>query len=220
MARRAGVTPFSLAAVNVEGSQGVPRHSPQRTHQMPHPNQQVHSREMVPATHHRELHARAHSMSTAQGGLQRRDIYAAPQPPPPQPTLAPAPPPPHQQPAPPPHPSSTSPMASIKSEFAEASFVPTAPGPGLAPIQAQPRPRSGDYLPGIAELTTGVGPYGHGGAPPPGAGHPPGVAPSAGPPPAPSAGYQGYQSLEPMRLKRQASTEAGLNEPTARRRMG
>src|SRR5688572_22814942 len=163
MARRAGVVPFSLAAVNVEGSQGVARHSPQRTHPMPPPGQAAHGREVVPATHHRELHARAHSMSTAQGGPPRRDLYSAPPPPPP-PALAPAPPPPHQQAAPPPHPSTASPMVHIKSEFAEPAYVPPVPGPGLAPIQTQPRQRTGDYLPGIAELTTGVGPYGHGGA--------------------------------------------------------
>ncbi|KAK0386566.1 hypothetical protein NLU13_6401 [Sarocladium strictum] len=216
MARRAGVVPFSLAAVNVEGSQGVARHSPQRAHPMQPPGQTTHHRDVAPVVHHRELHARAHSMPTAQGGPPRRDVYAAPPPPPPPPppTLAPAPPPPHQQTAPPPHPSTASPMAQIKSEFAEPGFVSPVPGPGLAPIQTQPRQRTGDYLPGIAELTTGVGPYGHGAAPPPTS------APTTGPPPAPSAAYQGYQSLEPMRLKRQASTEAGLNEPTARRRMG
>lgn len=212
MARRAGVVPFSLAAVNVEGSQ-VARHSPQRTHPMPPPGQGAHHREVVPATHHRELHARAHSMSTAQGGPPRRDVYAAPPPPPP--ALAPAPPPPpHVQAQPPTHPSTTSPMAHIKSEFTEQAFAPPVPGPGLAPIQTQPRQRSGDYLPGIAELTTGVGPYGLG------APAAPTSAPSTGPPPAPSAAYQGYQALEPMRLKRQASTEAGLNEPTSRRRVG
>ena len=32
-------------------------------------------------------------------------------------------------------------------------------GPGLAPIQNQPPPRSAGMLPGVAELTTGVSPY-------------------------------------------------------------
>lgn len=221
MARRAGVVPFSLAAVNVEGSQGAARHSPQRTHQMGPPIQGSHAREVAPGVHHREMHARAHSIPTAQGGPLRRDLYAAQGPAPP--TLAPAPPQ-HQQPPPPPHPSSTSPMAQIKSEYSEPAFAPTVPGPGLAPIQTQSRQRAGDYLPGIAELTTGVGPYGHGAPAPPAPQMgttsqlpaAPTPAPPTGPTQAPSA-YQGYQPMEPMRLKRRASNDAGPHESSRRR---
>lgn len=229
MARRAGVVPFSLttATVNVEGSQGVARHSPQRTpHHMPPPAQGGHPREVVPVTHHREMHTRAHSLSAAQAGPSRRETYAAPTSSTGPPPIAPAPPP-HQQ-ATIHHPTG-SPMAPIKLEYGEPAFAASAPGPGLAPIQTQPRQRTGDYLPGIAELTTGVGPYGHGGngtqqVPIGGPGQipsAPGSLSSGPPPPPPShTAYQGYQPMDPMRLKRQASTDVGLNEPTNRRRLG
>lgn len=227
MARRAGVVPFSLttATVNVEGSQGVSRHSPQRVQHMPPPAQGGHVREVVPATHHREMHTRAQSLSAAQGGPPRRDVYSgAPASSTGPPPLAPAPPPHHQQATI--HPPTGSPMAPIKLEYGEPTFAPSVPGPGLAPIQAQPRQRTGDYLPGIAELTTGVGPYGHGGngaqqMPVGGSGQislAPGTQPPGPPQPPPS--YQGYQPMEPMRLKRRASTDAGLNEPNSRRRLG
>ncbi|KAF6529816.1 hypothetical protein HZS61_001128 [Fusarium oxysporum f. sp. conglutinans] len=124
MARRAGVIPFSLAAVNVEGNNSH-RSSPSRSH--------IHSQPQV-------------SMPRDLGAPSPRVVYNRP---PPMPassrTMVP-----RRESIPPP------PPLSMVPDPAEAQYV---PGPGLAPIQNQPPPRTAGMLPGVAELTGGVSPY-------------------------------------------------------------
>ncbi|KAF4997350.1 hypothetical protein FGRMN_3935 [Fusarium graminum] len=131
MARRAGVIPFSLAAVNVEGSNSH-RSSPSRSH--------VHTQSQS-------------SISRDLGAPSPRIIYNRP---PPMPTsnriMAP-----RRESIPPPPPLPMGP------DSTEVQYV---PGPGLAPIQNQPPPRSAGMLPGVAELTGGVSPYSASAAPP------------------------------------------------------
>ncbi|KAK2054267.1 hypothetical protein LY76DRAFT_665214, partial [Colletotrichum caudatum] len=140
MARRAGVVPFSLTAVNVDQPGAGHRHSP----------------------------SRGHMHSQSQGSLPR-DIggpsprYGRPPPPPPPPTgISPIPggrvlaarresitgrPPP-----PPPPPPQIGPDPNEMASMAQS-------GPGLAPIQGLPPSRGSGMLPGVAELTTGMSPY-------------------------------------------------------------
>lgn len=133
MARRAGVVPFSLAAVNLEGGR---RTSPSRGHA------------------HSQSHGNVASISSP------RLIYGRPQPnpnlppggrvinprretmshPPPQPLPLPPPPQPH----------------TVGPEPVDTYY---GSGPGLAPIQSQPPPRGPGLLPSVAELTTGMGLY-------------------------------------------------------------
>lgn len=223
MARRAGVTPFSLAAaVNAEGAQGTARHSPQRMHGPTAP-QGVYARDVIQMPP-RDMHSRGQSVPTVPpgaGNAPRREAYTTQAPPP---TLAPAPP--H---APPPAPAAVAAAAAAmapkpvyhqaqkieyaKTDYGEPSFAPM-PGPGLAPIQHQPAQRTADYLPGIAELTTGVRPFSRGPPGPTGSGAPPTA--STGP------GFPGYSTHNPdsMRQKRRASSDAMPREDVQRRRIG
>ncbi|KAH7321102.1 hypothetical protein B0I35DRAFT_477618 [Stachybotrys elegans] len=132
MARRAGVTPFSLAAVNVETRHGSPRG-----------------------------HAHSQSQGGAPRDLASRsphNIYTGSQPVAPGPgRVAPA----RRDTLPPPHPGAPMIMKqempmTIKQEMNESYY---SPGPGLPPIHSQPQPRNAGLLPGVAELTTGVSPY-------------------------------------------------------------
>ncbi|KAM5355655.1 hypothetical protein ACJ41O_002301 [Fusarium nematophilum] len=126
MARRAGVIPFSLAAVNVD-SNNSHRNSPSRSHV--HSQSQGSMPRDLGAPSPRAMYNRAPPMAPVAGGraiVSRRESIP---PPPPLP---------------------------IGPDPNEVHYV---PGPGLAPIQSQPPPRSAGMLPGVAELTTGVSPY-------------------------------------------------------------
>lgn len=197
MARRAGVVPFSLAAVNLEGGR---RSSPSRSHAHTQSHGTI-SRDMgVPSP--RSMYGRPQPVPGMSGGralASRRDTISQPIPPPP---------PPQQQqqplhPPPPPHQMGPEPVD-----------VYYGPGPGLAPIQNQPPPRNTGLLPSLAELTTGISPYSTlaPGGPPMGA--------TAGQGPY-YPNVQGYPNIEPARSKRRASSDAGQQHDTGqRRRMG
>ncbi|RSL65092.1 hypothetical protein CEP53_003839 [Fusarium sp. AF-6] len=128
MARRAGVIPFSLAAVNVD-SNNSHRSSPSRSHV--HSQSQGSMPRDLGAPSPRAMYSRAPPMPPVANSrtIVRRESIPPPPPPP--------------MPMGPDHPK-------------EVHYV---PGPGLAPIQNQPPPRSAGMLPGVAELTTGVSPY-------------------------------------------------------------
>ncbi|KAF4464702.1 hypothetical protein FALBO_8451 [Fusarium albosuccineum] len=126
MARRAGVIPFSLAAVNVDNNNGH-RNSPSRSHV--HSQSQGSMPRDIRAPSPRAMYNRAPPMAPVTSSrtiVSRRESI----------------------PPPPPLPMGPDPN--------EVHYV---PGPGLAPIQNQPPPRSAGMLPGVAELTTGVSPY-------------------------------------------------------------
>ncbi|CAJ0545720.1 Ff.00g091930.m01.CDS01 [Fusarium sp. VM40] len=177
MARRAGVIPFSLAAVNVEGNSSH-RGSPSRSH--------VHSQSQS-------------SISRDLGAPSPRMVYNRP---PPMPasnrTMAP-----RRESIPPPPPLPMGP------DLAEVQYV---PGPGLAPIQNQPPPRSAGMLPGVAELTGGVSPYST-----------PAAAPNLGPMPGvgPGSLYSSLASysMESAGNKRKASPDHYQHEANQRRRI-
>ncbi|KAF4983124.1 hypothetical protein FZEAL_1391 [Fusarium zealandicum] len=132
MARRAGVIPFSLAAVNVDSNNGH-RNSPSRSHVHPHSHSHSHSQGSMPrdlrAPSPRVIYNRAPTMPPV---ASSRTIVS------------------RLESIPPPPPLSMGPDPN------EVHYV---PGPGLAPIQNQPPPRSTGMLPGVDELTTGVSPY-------------------------------------------------------------
>ncbi|KAJ0154616.1 hypothetical protein HZ326_3087 [Fusarium oxysporum f. sp. albedinis] len=177
MARRAGVIPFSLAAVNVEGNNSH-RSSPSRSH--------IHSQPQV-------------SMPRDLGAPSPRVVYNRP---PPMPassrTMVP-----RRESIPPP------PPLSMVPDPAEAQYV---PGPGLAPIQNQPPPRTAGMLPGVAELTGGVSPYST-----------PAAVPNMGPITGVGQGplystLAGY-SMESAGSKRRASPDEYPHEANQRRRI-
>ncbi|QPC74790.1 hypothetical protein HYE68_005542 [Fusarium pseudograminearum] len=178
MARRAGVIPFSLAAVNVEGNNNH-RSSPSRSHIHSHSQGSMPRDLGMPSP--RVVYNRAPPMPPASNRaiISRRESIP---PPPPLP---------------------------MGPEPAEVQYV---PGPGLAPIQNQPTPRSAGMLPGFAELTGGVSPYSTASA-----------VPSMGP-----VGVMGqgplYSSLasysiESAGSKRRASPDPYQYEPNQRRRI-
>nr|RBQ97056.1 hypothetical protein FVER53263_00767 [Fusarium verticillioides] len=177
MARRAGVIPFSLAAVNVEGNNSH-RSSPSRSH--------IHSQPQV-------------SMPRDLGVPSPRIVYNRP---PPMiassRTMVP-----RRESIPPP------PPLSMVPDPAEAQYV---PGPGLAPIQNQPPPRTAGMLPGVAELTGGVSPYSAPAAVP-NMGHITGVG--QGPLYSTLASY----SMESAGSKRRASPDEYPHEANQRRRI-
>ncbi|RBQ74503.1 hypothetical protein FVER14953_00767 [Fusarium verticillioides] len=177
MARRAGVIPFSLAAVNVEGNNSH-RSSPSRSH--------IHSQPQV-------------SMPRDLGVPSPRIVYNRP---PPMTassrTMVP-----RRESIPPP------PPLSMVPDPAEAQYV---PGPGLAPIQNQPPPRTAGMLPGVAELTGGVSPYSAPAAVP-NMGHITGVG--QGPLYSTLASY----SMESAGSKRRASPDEYPHEANQRRRI-
>ncbi|KAF5017108.1 hypothetical protein F66182_11009 [Fusarium sp. NRRL 66182] len=177
MARRAGVIPFSLAAVNVD-SNNSHRSSPSRSH--------VHSQSQG-------------SMPRDLGAPSPRVIYnRAPPMPASSRTVVP-----RRESLPPPPPLSMGP------ESAEVHYV---PGPGLAPIQKQPPPRSAGMLPGVAELTGGISPYSAPAAVP-SFGHMAGAG--QGPLFSSLASY----SMESTGSKRKASPDQYQHEPNHRRRL-
>lgn len=193
MARRAGVVPFSLAAVNVESGH---RTVPPRANIHFQPPDTV-SRHMTPPSP-RAIYSRNPSVSAmAAGQIPRGENVGAPPPIP----LA-----------------GTGPMhGSMTDQHGEFYYSPGPAGPGLAPIQHQGQPRNPGPLPSLAELTTGVSPYAaqidrpHSGHMTPG-------PPKHGMPMQTPPSYQ--QHLDPARVKRRASPEMMQREGSHRRRLG
>ncbi|PHH58686.1 hypothetical protein CDD81_4872 [Ophiocordyceps australis] len=189
MARRAGVVPFSLAAVNVESGQRsvAPRQS---THfQQP---SEVGSRHMTPPSP-RAMYSRNPSLSMMPIGQSLRgDAHLLGQPPPPVHGA-------HH--------------AGMAPEHVELYYT---AGPGLAPIQSLNQPRIPGPLPSLAELTTGIGPYG---APveTPHSAHM-GMPPKQGPMMQVSQSYQSPDTQ--ARTKRRSSPESLQRESSLRRRLG
>ncbi|CAG7557256.1 unnamed protein product [Fusarium equiseti] len=178
MARRAGVIPFSLAAVNVEGNNSH-RSSPSRNHVHSHSQGSMPRDLGVPSP--RVMYNRAPPMPPASNRaiISRRESI----PPPPPLNMGP--------------------------ELAEVQYV---PGPGLAPIQNQPTPRSTAMLPGFAELTGGVGPYST-----PSAGH--NIGPVGGMGQGPLYSSLASYSIETAGTKRRASPDPYQHEANQRRRI-
>ncbi|RDA94815.1 hypothetical protein CP533_4281 [Ophiocordyceps camponoti-saundersi (nom. inval.)] len=142
MARRAGVVPFSLAAVNVESGQQRGTVSRPASHYQE-------ARHLTPPSP-RSMYTRA---VMASGGQQQSSSMASQPPPPPPPPPPPGPPPSGPQSS---SSSTTGLPMSVMSEQAELYYT---AGPGLAPIQTLGQPRNPGPLPSLAELTTGVSPY-------------------------------------------------------------
>ncbi|KAM0329126.1 hypothetical protein ACHAQA_004422 [Verticillium albo-atrum] len=215
IARRNGVTPFSLAAVNIDQTQQTQpplaaRASPSRQlqqqhlqphhfqHQQPQQQQQQHQQQQQqPQQHH---HHHAHSLS--QGSIV----------PPPQARFpmaggySPLPGSRRRESLPPP------PPPQVVQHMHE-------PGPGLAPIQSRGGAGAlggiGGALPGLAELTTGVSPYNTPAYALGGGLGPPGRSPGASPL---GTGLQ-YGMGEGMPgIKRRASPGGELQRETSRRR--
>ncbi|TWU78712.1 hypothetical protein ED733_006237 [Metarhizium rileyi] len=196
MARRAGVVPFSLAAVNIEGGH---RAAPPRANIHFQPPDTV-GRHITPPSPPRAMYARNTPVSTmAAGGHGPRGESVG-------------------TPAHPSHAASGPMTASMTDQHGEFFYSPgpVPAGPGLAPIQHQGQPRNPGPLPSLAELTTGVMPYmqqtdrPRSGHLTPGPKH---VMPIQTPP-----GYQ--QHLEAARVKRRASPEMMQREGSHRRRLG
>ncbi|KAM0669360.1 hypothetical protein ACQRIT_004412 [Beauveria bassiana] len=205
MARRAGQTPFTLAAVNAEAAG---RNSQIRGHAHTQSQESI-GREMRAST--------PQSSYGAIGGSRPPNVMNRREP---AMQIGPPPPPPHPMP-----PSGTSmPMQ-------QQQPPPPAPGDyymghGLPPIQPQQQPqqqpRVPGPLPGVVELTTGVQPYSTppsahlSGPPPP---HPQsmhhGMAPQRGHQPGPPL----YPEQDHGRLKRPGSPDSRLRESNYRRRM-
>ncbi|KAH7366867.1 myb-like DNA-binding domain-containing protein [Plectosphaerella cucumerina] len=134
MARRAGTTPFSLTAVNVDQSHGV-RSSPTRGHAH---SQSQGSLPRDLAAHQRYIRGPGISVVPPRTLSARRESLPPPPPPPG-----------HMMPDP-------------NEGYTPSGLGPG--GPGLAPIQSHPSSRGGGgggggALPGLAELTTGVSFY-------------------------------------------------------------
>ncbi|QPH06082.1 hypothetical protein C2857_004315 [Epichloe festucae Fl1] len=199
MARRAGVVPFSLAAVNLEsGHRAGP---PPRTNVHFQP-QETMTRHITPPSPRTMYSSRNQSGSSMAGQLPPRvENVGAPPPPPPPPLQA-----------------GTGPMVhgSMPQEHGGEFYY--SAGPGLAPIQHQGQPRNPGPLPSLAELTTGVSPY-PGQIDRPHSGHASNntAVKHAMPMPA-SQGYQ--QHIDQTRVKRRASPEMMQREGSQRRRLG
>ncbi|KJZ75061.1 hypothetical protein HIM_05547 [Hirsutella minnesotensis 3608] len=183
MARRAGVVPFSLAAVNVEGGQ---RSTPRSSGHFQPP--EVVARHLTPPSP-RSMYARSQPLPAMP---MSQAIRGEPMPPQPQPgpTLPP----------------------SMGPDHGEVYYT---AGPGLAPIQTQGQPRNPGPLPSLAELTTGVSPYGT-----------PLERPRSGPlGPPPKHGPMmhtapgGYETIESSRPKRRASPDSMPRDSSIRRRI-
>lgn len=185
MARRAGVVPFSLTAVNVESGQ---RSAAQRPGTHYHPPPDTAARHLTPPSP-RSMYPRSQPMSAMPVGQAMRGEPVPTRPPMSGPGMPP----------------------SMASEHGEVYCM---SGPGLAPIQSQGQPRNSGPLPSLAELTTGVSPYGT-----------PVQRPRSGPlGPAAKHGVmmpagQGYTTSEPTRSKRRASLEPMAREANVRRRI-
>ncbi|POR38174.1 Uncharacterized protein TPAR_01626 [Tolypocladium paradoxum] len=186
MARRAGVVPFSLAAVNVESGQRSMPPRPSSHFQLPDNL----ARHLTPPSP-RSMYTRNPQLSAMPVGQATRGDLMPSQP---------------QAPGPPGLPLPMTP------DHGELYYT---AGPGLAPIQTQGQPRNPGPLPSLAELTTGVSPYGT----PVERQHPGPLGPVVqhG---ALMPATQGYQMPEPTRSKRRASPEMMQRENSRRRRLG
>ncbi|KAM0282558.1 hypothetical protein ACHAQH_002926 [Verticillium albo-atrum] len=189
IARRNGVTPFSLAAVNVEQAQQTQpllaaRHSPSRQQ------------------HHHHHHAHSHSQGSIAPPPQARFPRAG--------GYSPLPSSRRRESLPPPPPPQVAQQMQQMQQMHE-------PGPGLAPIQSRVGTiggMGGGALPGLAELTTGVSPYTTpayvlGGLGPPG--RSPGASPLG-------TGLQYGMGEGLPGIKRRASPGGELQRETSRRR--
>lgn len=191
MARRAGVVPFSLAAVNAEANAAGRRNSPSRSHLSAQSQLQSQRHGSVPrdigAPPPRTLYGRSPQQGPARPGPQsiasRREAAQTP----------------------------------ARSAVPEQREIGYATVPTLAPIQAQGRNPDPGYLPGIAEMAAGVAPYGAqvGTSPNVGAANPSGSYHGGYMQQAPMV----YQSPEYSRMKRPASPEDIHPEGSYRRRM-
>ncbi|XP_044724507.1 myb-like DNA-binding domain-containing protein [Hirsutella rhossiliensis] len=128
MARRAGVVPFSLAAVNVESGQRSVAPRPSTHYQPPDTG----ARHLTPPSP-RSMYSRSQPLSAMSVGQPMRG-----EPMPAQTAIS--------GPGIPP---------SMVSDHGEVYYT---AGPGLPPIQTQGQPRNPGPLPSLAELTTGVSP--------------------------------------------------------------
>ncbi|KXJ96933.1 hypothetical protein Micbo1qcDRAFT_181722 [Microdochium bolleyi] len=162
MAKRAGVTPFCLTAVNVEGQAGAARVPPSRGHHQSHSHSHSYSHTFFP----REMMGQPIN----HGGR-------GPMPPtsslPPLPSN-------HNRPSSsrrdsyPQHPQTFPPVSEHHDDRYHYTSAPSGPPPPpppppppqihahggpLPPIQAHSHPRSSGVLPSVSELTTGVSPF-------------------------------------------------------------
>jgi hypothetical protein len=193
MARRAGVVPFSLAAVNAEANAGR-RNSPSRAHNthaqahlQPQPESKAAAAREVRQMSPHMLYGRGQQPPSGRPGSQgissRRDSYPTP----PRPVV----------------------------EHPDMGYNPAS---GLAPIQTQTHLSGTRVLPSIAELTTGVAPYGVNPGPGPGIGPPNPVAPHHTA--FVSANISYSAPPESSGIKRRASNDESLREANYRRRVG
>lgn len=218
MARRAGVIPFSLAAVNNEAAssrsfagRNQPPIQPQDAsglREMRPPSPPGYGRIMAPMTSARTSrrgHINPQQLPPQQHTrpmLPPQHLHQVPHPSPH--AVMPGPPAPLQQQPPPPPPGPAVTLAHSLGEYRHS------PGPGLAPIQPHPPSHNSGPLPGVAQLTTGMNPYG----------------PQSGPPtptslPAMSnTSMPRYMPLEQMgNNKRRASPDMTRQDPAQRRRL-
>ena len=203
MARRAGVTPFSLAAVNVEsGHRSAPR---SHIHFQP-PNMGV--RHITPPSPRTMYGSNPAAVNMPLHQLPRSETLG---PPPPPPAAA------HSLPA------QAMQMARGRSSHGNSAstdqgkyqYIPAPAGPGLAPIQTHGMQHTPGPLPRLAELTTGVSPYGSPIDRPTSA-HLHGLGKADLPVPA----SQSYGHMEAVGMKRRASMEMAQQDANYRRRMG
>ncbi|KAL7944323.1 hypothetical protein V8C42DRAFT_86150 [Trichoderma barbatum] len=217
MARRAGVVPFSLAAVNTsEASSNRALASRAQAPIQPQDNSAL--REMRPPSPPTS-YGRSQLMPTMASARTPRRGPINSQPPPPQQTrpmlppqhmhqtphpsphsVVPGPPAP-QQPPPPPTPAAA--LAHPLGDYRRS------PGPGLAPIQPHPPSHNSGPLPSVAQLTTGMSPYGPPSGPPTPTSLPAIVPPS----------MSRYAPLEQAGTKRRASPDMVRQDGAQRRRL-
>lgn len=180
MARRAGVVPFSLAAVNNEAASNRAMASRNQTPIQPLDSSNL--RDVKPPSPH-SSYSRGQLMPpmTPARTSRRGPINSQPPPPPhARPMLPPHPQHLHQTPHSSPHAVVPGPMAPQQQQQpppppppATAAALPhphpdyrRSPGPGLAPIQPHPPSHHAGPLPSLAQLTTGMSPYGPSSGPP------------------------------------------------------
>ncbi|KAK4067939.1 Myb [Trichoderma simmonsii] len=217
MARRAGVVPFSLAAVNTSESSSN-RALASRAQAPIQPQDNSALREMRPPSPPTG-YSRSQLMPPMTSARTPRRGPINTQPPPPQQTrpmlppqhmhqtphpsphtVVPGPPAP-QQPPPPPAPAAA--LAHPLGDYRRS------PGPGLAPIQPHPSSHNTGPLPGVAQLTTGMSPYGPPSGPPT-----PTSLPAIATPSMPR-----YVPLEQAGTKRRASPDMTRPDAAHRRRL-
>lgn len=222
MARRAGVVPFSLAAVNNEAASNRAMASRNQTPIQPHDSSSL--REIKPPSPH-SSYSRGQLMPPMTPARTSRRGPINSQPPPPQharPMLppqhlhqtphssphavVPGPSAPQQQQQPPPPPPPPATAAALPHPHPDYR---RSPGPGLAPIQPHPPSHNTGPLPSVAQLTTGMSPYGPPSGPPT-----PTSLPTINNPSMPR-----YSPLEQTGTKRRASPDMMRPDGAHRRRL-